>query len=344
LAADESFVAGVARALAGADGWDGSVATVSDAAVAAELASLGGVASTGVLEVPASALLGDAPTSGFADDPVCTATGNFAHSEVDLTFPGRAAPLALTRWYNSMSERTGAFGPGWSSLLDARLIVGEDSVVALLPDGAEIRFQRDGSAAWRGDARPRLRLRAVPSPDRGAGVGSFELVDGPASGYGFDASGAVTRRWVGRSEVVVTREDGVVVALAERCSGRSVALSWEAGRVAGARSSDGREVAYGYDGPHLVAVSRPSGAMRYEVAAGKVVGIVDADGVALVANRYDESGRVVAQTSPFGRVSRYSYGPGGMTVVAGDEGIRNAFVHDTGGNLVAIVDGSGRPM
>jgi hypothetical protein len=296
LAADETFLAAVARALAGADAGARAAASVSDAAVAAELAAVPAAASTGILEVPASALLGDAPTSGFADDPVCTATGNFAHHDVDLAFPGRAAVASLTRWYNSMSLRCGAFGPGWSCLLDARLVVGESSVLALLADGAEIRFLCDAAGSWRGEARPRLRLRALPAPEGPAGLdeaggqqgaggpGGFELVDGPASGYGFDASGALIRRWVGRSEVVLRRQAGVVVGLAELASGRSVALSWAGGRVVGAASSDGREVAYAYEGGHLVAVSRPAGAISYQLAAGRLAGIVEADGRSLLAS------------------------------------------------------------
>ncbi len=50
------------------------------------------------------------------------------------------------------------------------------------------------------------------------------------------------------------------------------------------------------------------------------------------------------QTSPFGRVTTYRYDATGMTVVAGDDGVRQAMVHDRRGNLTAVVDTDGTAM
>ncbi|MGH9187917.1 MAG: DUF6531 domain-containing protein, partial [Acidimicrobiales bacterium] len=38
-------------------------------------------------------------TSGFANDPVCTATGHFVESEIDLALPPRLGPLRWARTY-----------------------------------------------------------------------------------------------------------------------------------------------------------------------------------------------------------------------------------------------------
>lgn len=69
--------------------------------------------------------------------------------------------------------------------------------------------------------------------------------------------------------------------------------------------------------------------------AGHILEVVDADGVRLIANTYDDDGRVLAQTSPFGRTTRYAYlAP--RTVVVGDDGggPSTLFRHDEAGRLV----------
>jgi hypothetical protein len=87
---NEAFVAAVAEALVAADGWvGGRLATVDDAAVARLTAGVGSLVDGGYITVAPSVLLGLPPTSGFVDDPVCTATGNFFHHEVDLSFSRR---------------------------------------------------------------------------------------------------------------------------------------------------------------------------------------------------------------------------------------------------------------
>src|SRR5207248_10137779 len=102
-------------------------------------------------------------------------------------------------------------------------------------------------------------------------------------------------------------------------------------------------------GGRRVGVGRPSGAVAYRIGSGTgeglVEAVVDADGVEVVANAYDEGGRVASQRSAFGRVSAYAYSDHGLTVVAGEEGsARNAFVHDRRGNLTTMVDAHGRPQ
>ena len=74
------------------------------------------------------------PTSGFANDPVNVATGNFIEPETDLIFTGTASAttLSLTRMYNSLAvihtqeTSSGVFGLGWFSILDTQLTFNEE--------------------------------------------------------------------------------------------------------------------------------------------------------------------------------------------------------------------------
>jgi RHS repeat-associated protein len=341
---NEAFVAAVAEALVAADGWAGGrLATVDDAAVARMIAGVGGLADGGYITVDPSVLLGLPPTSGFVDDPVCTATGNFFHQEVDLSFPARSGVLDLVRSYNSMAPPLeGAFGRGWSSLLDVSLVAGAAGPRVRLPDGAEIAFRPGDGEVFVPEARSQLVLRHLEE-------GAWELADGAVSGFSFGEDGVLLARWAGPARVALRRQAGLVVALAEEASGRVVELSWEAGRVVAARSSDGRAASYRYEGGHLAGVERPGGAVRYGIEAGRVASVVDGDGVVVVHNTYDDAGRVRTQAAPFGRTSHYTYGDAGVTVVTGPgphdtTETRNAFVHDRRGNLTAMVGADGATL
>jgi RHS repeat-associated protein len=228
-------------------------------------------------------------------------------------------------------------------VLDMALVAGAgEGITVALADGAEIGFLAGDDGVLRPETRPRLSLSHLDD-------GTWVLADGAGPGaarWRFDAAGTLTGFARGRSQVSVERSEGKVLALVEASSGRRVSLSWEEGRVSSATSSDGRVVSYAYDEEgQLVGVSRPSGGVSYRIGSGLVVAVVDADGVELVANVYDEAGRVASQRSAFGRVSAYAYSDHGLTVVTDEAGsARNAFVHDRRGNLTSMVDAYGRAM
>ena len=70
--------------------------------------------------------------------------------------------------------------------------------------------------------------------------------------------------------------------------------------------------------------------------------MIDADGVVEARNAYDESGRVTAQTSRFGRVTRFAYLPGRVTSVSDADGGRaNTWVADARGRLLSVTDSDG---
>ena len=78
-----------------------------------------------LLQVPGASITGVNISSGYANDPVNVATGNFIEGEVDLRSRVNSV-LRLERTYNSVlaalpNTLRGAFGKGWSSVLDSRL-------------------------------------------------------------------------------------------------------------------------------------------------------------------------------------------------------------------------------
>ena len=349
-AEDVAWATAVANAFKAAGG-EGGVSTVSDSALASALRAAQVSASRQDLTIDPPQMVGNPPTSGYADDPVNTATGNFVENETDLVFPGAASMLTLGRTYNSFdcgwSGAERAFGPGWSSVCDAGLTFDQASGLArfTLPDGRQILFPRLG-AGWDRAVGENLWLAREEA--------SGDLVVSGNDGWWWRLTGGGTLLSFGsgpvssRSFVSLRRDEAGRVVRLEHARGQWISLDWsdeETGRVVSAGSADGRTVTYGYDtGGRLVSAAGPAGTRSYRWSdEGLVAAVIDADGVVEVDNVYDADGRVTAQRSPFGRTTRYAYLPGRVTVVSDADGSRsNTWLHDERGRLVGVVDADGQ--
>ena len=312
------------------------VVTLPNASITASLQAAGVDGTRTDLAIDPPQAYGAPPTTGYANDPVNTATGNFLEPEVDLGFAGGAATLSFPRMYNSVDPGVGAFGPGWSALTEAGLAVDADG------------------AQWRhGDGRVVLFPRLADGWDRAtteaywltADAEGHTVRDNAGGRWVFDAAGHLSSvdRGPG-TRVDLSWEAGRLVRLAHE-RGRWIALTWGGDRVAALDASDGRRTEYGYDDAgRLVSVDGPGGRRTYRWnKAGLVDQVVDADGVAEATNTYDDAGRVVAQVSAHGRTTQFSYLPGRVTVVADPDGSRpNTWIHDARGRLVGLVDAHGQ--
>ena len=279
-------------------------------------------------------------TSGYIDDPINASNGNMIHREDDIDFPAIAAALNIARTWNSRgADRPGAFGAGWTSVLDMHLDVSAGRVVARLADGSTVAYERDGDN-WTAAGVPQLRL----SRDTDGWVLQTDVV----RRFRFDADGALTGWHVGVAEVTVTRDAAHrIVALHERVTGRSLAIVWRGdGLVERLVSDDGRTVEYQRDHEGLLQrVTGVAGAVEYVWDDDLLISVVDADGVAAFVNEYDgDDHKVVRQTSPFGRVSTYEYEESGLTVFSDAAGVVQGMRHDHLGNLTAIFDVDGSAM
>lgn len=336
---DATWARTVADAFAQAGG-EGEVSTLSNSTIEAALAAAGVSVNRTNIEVDPPTAYGSPPTTGYSDDPINTATGNFIENEIDLGFPGAASALGLTRTYNSLNRSVGAFGLGWSSWTEAGLSISDEAARLRLSDGREIVFPRFGDGWDRADGENLwLTRRAVQNGERPGFVvtGStglrWELASdgrllqtstGPGTGVTYDYDG-----------------DGRLVSMTHEF-GRAIELLWDAsGRLTGAVASDGRRVDYRYDEHgRLVAADTPAGTRSYQWNDADLIdAVVDADGVVEAENTYDERGRVTTQRSPFGRLTRFVYLPGGITEVSDADGTRaNTWISDRRGRLIGVID------
>jgi RHS repeat-associated protein len=319
-----------------AAGGTGAVSTLSDSALAAALNAAGVNQTRQVLTIDPPEAFGHPPTTGYADDPVNTATGNFLETEIDLGFSGGAQILQFSRTYNSVNTSIGAFGVGWSSWTESRLNFADDAARWVQPDGRHIVFPRLGNG-W-----DRATTEAYWLAQHGS---ALLVTDNRGGRWRFTTSGQLQSFDCGPGTGVhLCYTDGRLVAMRHE-RGREVALNWDGALIAAARSNDGRCIEYEYDDQaRLVSANGPLGSRRYRWNdAGLIESVTDPDGVVEVANTYDAQGRVATQRARFGRVTRYAYLPGRVTVVSDPDGTRsNTWISDERGRLVGVVDAEDR--
>ncbi|MFK0040039.1 DUF6531 domain-containing protein [Paenarthrobacter sp. NPDC090517] len=365
--ADAAWAVVVADAFAAAGG-EGAVSTLSDAAVNEALAAAGvsGTRTGLVIDPPTAA--GAMPSSGYANDPVNTATGNFIEPETDLGFAGACADLAITRMYNSLGsglDTPGVFGPGWASVLDQHLVFTEEGCRWVMADGRAVDFPREGTGWARAvgenywlTRHPATELWLAELSSVPEGVTEVLVVrDNQGGWWAYTTAGVWLGTGAGPGRTVSVHRgesiDGGGLGVVHRLvhvRGRFVEVDYVDGVVGVVRASDGRRVQYGYDDTgrlvtvRLVTVGTETGDRVYRWnEQGLIASVVSAAGVVEAENSYDEHGRVVLQVTQHGRRTRFAYLPGRVTVVSDEDGSRsNSWVADSKGRLVGVLDGEDR--
>jgi YD repeat-containing protein len=334
------FVQVIHDELVKADTYDGDgVATVANAAIDATLQERGLGVAPDLVDVDEIVMYGQPPYSGWVDDPINLATGNFLLRDGDLPLHGVGAAISVVRTYSSRDRGTGVFGPGWTSIVDARLTLEEGRATYRSLDGGGAVFHRLPDGTWSHDPRRDLTLVATDA--------GWDVREGHDRVWRFDGDGVLRSFTAGQAEVTLDRRPDAVVVV-DRTSGRAVTYRLDAtGRVTTVESSDGRTVTYDrdHDG-RLAAVHRDRGDVVYEHdELGFLARIRDADGVVICRNEYDERGRVLSQVEHHGRETSYDYRADGVaTVTASDGAPPNVMVHDRRGRMTAMFDGLGNAM
>ena len=325
------------------------------------------------LKVPAASLEGRATSSGYANDPVNVATGNFIEEEIDIAFSNLASSCAVTRMYNSLAVHgngddlpplAGVFGPGWSSNLDTVLNFSDEGATWIMPDGRHLFFARAGEGFARVETDPYWLTRTGVSEIATTPMGRFILETCALSteadlyiisdNQGHQWLFTLTGAWLGSTggegtTLAVTRAaDGLISSLVHELN-RSIMFDYVDGLVAVARTSAGERVEYAYApagstaAGHLVSVTSGAGTRTYEHDDNALIHrVIAADGAVEVTNTYDESARIAHQHTEYGRDVRYLYLDGGVTEVADEDGSQaNVWISDDSGRLTAIIDADG---
>lgn len=165
--------------------------------------------------------------SGQAFDPQ---TGDYTTSATDAAVAAPGPPLQILRTYNSLDPRTsGAFGTGWSSVLDTQIVpdttASTSSVVVTMPDGSQARFgyattNSDGSISY---------LPPFGSSDvlKKNGDGTWSLMAPGGVTYAFATGGTVAKITTpGGLAQSFTAASGQITTITDAASGRALHLTW----------------------------------------------------------------------------------------------------------------------
>ena len=404
-----TWLSGVAQDFRDAGARSGNPVPLSNAYLDQQMQARGqGKPNIQPIEVNYAEVSGEVPSSGFANDPVNVATGNFIEPETDLVFTGTVSEptLSLTRMYNSLAVThadevpSGVFGLGWFSTLDTHLSFGDEQASWFMPDGREVLFDREGEGFARA-AREPWWLTKVPATDelftrvRDAQVQAYEqakVTGGSAvvpevpfvwmvhnnqhEAYFYAPSGAPVARRQGHLSsltVFILAEDGAVTDLVHPVAHRGIHVNYEtAEETGGVRPAAAftyntigeragepvQNVAYSYTEAAessasvqvsglLTGVTTGIGTRTYtHTERGLIHRVINSRGDLEVTNTYDDSGRVIAQISEYGRDISYTYTPSLTTIIA-DAGTgenENLWVSDSKGRLVSITATDGTRM
>ena len=268
------------------------------------------------LVIPDVSIYGTMPTSGYANDPVNVATGNFIEEEKDLSDGG----VSLVRMYNSIAAAagpqkthegymapTGVFGPGWSSTVDTHLGFTASGVVWANVDGRQVFFARAGTRFTRatGEAWWLHRYRVNPADS------SVSQASDSENGAAHDEANGGVRAQAARAGFAA------VISLVAEQSDRMVS------------------------GGEFYAVSNNAGQYHYYTRGGAWLGSWGSEPGSAVAAIYEDasnggsSSRVRAMVGAFGKAIRLSYDDvSGCAVAVTGAGSRVEYAYSETGHLV----------
>ena len=288
--------------------------TVSDAALTASLQQAGVNAGRKRLHVPDVQVYGAQPSSGYANDPVNVATGNFIEEERDLS----AGSVSLVRMYNSIAAAgaasthegytapVGAFGPGWSSTVDTHLGFTASGVVWADVDGRQIFFARSRAGFTRaaGEAWWLHRYTVNPADSSASQASDSE------NGAAHDEANGDVRAQAARAGFAA------VISLAAEHPDQMVS------------------------GGEFYAVSNNAGQYHYYTRGGAWLGSWGSEPGSAVAAIYEDafnggsSSRVRAMVGAFGKAIRLSYEDvSGRAVAVTGAGSRVEYAYSETGHL-----------
>ncbi|WP_221739809.1 DUF6531 domain-containing protein, partial [Arachnia propionica] len=218
-----------------AAGGSGVVSSVSNDAIAQSLAANGISEERPELEIPAVEAIGNPPTSGYANDPVNTATGNFVANEEDLRYEGAAGLLGWARSYSSLSPKIGGHGPGWASFDGCGLQVTDEGATWSLVDGREVFFPRLGDGFGRAGHENYWLAR------EGDG---FVVSNNGGARWCFSPAGRPTSFTLTDGAAVEFCHEGERLVRVRHVRGRELMILWEGDRIVAVEADDGRRVTY----------------------------------------------------------------------------------------------------
>ena len=283
-------------------------------------------------------------------DPVSLASGEL-HDPRDLTPDlslGGPLPLGFARYYGAYLRASGFegnLGNNWTHNFDFSVSVEAGVASVNLFGGNTISFMRDG-ADWTLSSTEKLDHQLI---DVAAGGYKFLDLDTERI-YTFDAQGRLTSIEDRNGNTLTVAQGGNSPDMVSDGLGRSIELTYTAGKLTQIEDQSGRTVQYRYTGDNLTAVTNPRGnTTTYAYTTkGDVEGLLRSttlpDGSQPANQVFDDQARVTTQTDGEGGTTQFAYelapNETGSSVTDANGAVRR-YVHPEGQNLSRATDEAG---
>jgi RHS repeat-associated protein len=192
--------------------------------------------------------------------------GNYTRTDTDLKVPvsNSSQPLQISRTYNSANTASGAFGTGWSSILDAAIDpTPEGWVKATFQDGHQLQYGENPDGSWSASYGAGS---SVTYQVASGGVPWLKFSDGtqeefsPAGGH----QPVKNLYSTGPSVLSFTSTGGHITQISENISHRAIKLTWTGSHVTAATAVDDTGASlysytYTYSGNQLTQVCDADG-------------------------------------------------------------------------------------
>ncbi|MET8854005.1 DUF6531 domain-containing protein [Amycolatopsis sp. NPDC004625] len=313
-------------------------------------------------------------SKNYCGDPIDVATGEVVMTQVDVTLPGEAADLEISRTHLSAYRAGRWFGPSWTSTWDQRLEFDANRVRFHAEDGMVLDFPVPGDEPVLPAQGPRYRLRRVPGGFRLAagdrelqfsGTGGVLPVTaieqgGERTEIDYAADGSPTRlRRPGGVELLVSTARGRIVALGAPGQPPVVRFSYNRHtQLSAVTDFAGRSMALDYDFDHRLVGWQDRVGTWYRYVydnAGRCVRAVGANGFYNAAFTYEPgatrhtdalghtwtyrlnaAGQLIERVDPLGGSRRYDWNRRDELLSQVDElGRETRYEYDDNG-LVAV--------
>lgn len=260
----------------------------------------------------------------LAADPVNTATGNYVYQVEDLISFG-SNPLKLTRTYNSLDKKKGAFGIGWRHNFEVSLVDKGGQIVLTSGDGRRLSF------FWVSENYYATKIeveKVIERVDEG-----YLYHDTNLCTHTFD----VTGKYLGYKTLqghTTTLEYDAAKRLVKVSTnkGYTYAFAYDAqDHIVGVTDHSGRKVQYSYEGDLLVSFVDECGytyVFDYDVHSN-LTSITNPRNVRVLRQGFDEKGRILWQQLAGRERLSFSYlDSGHTTIITGEDGTANEYTSD----------------
>ena len=236
----------------------------------------------------------------YVGDPVNLDSGNFIHEVKDLEIKGGDG-FTFSRIYNSLSGEIGVFGKGWTHSFEKKIVLEMNCAVVFWEDGRHIVFNRN-------NGRFTLASGGTGTLCEVSGGYVFATED---ELYIFDEAGRYIRCENENGDAFSLEYERDLLIKVVRDSGEFFSLTYDTekgDKITAVTDHAGRTVSYKYRDNELDTVVCGDHISAYEYdALGRVVGIINPEGIRIIHNEYDAEGRVIKQEFPDGSAMSYSF-------------------------------------